>query len=161
LERLQSSLRETLAAQQKQRDDAISQVEQQTGEVARASGRVLEHEARIDALLNGGRAVRIEELLNWEDHRAQAVERRAALIGVLGQMREAVAQIDGKIAQTRAEIMRNDVRLDLCKERVARLHAHAQTQLEDLQDEEAEEGVVNRQIARRAQTRREGGGIAR
>jgi len=68
LERLQSSLRETLAAQQKQRDDAISQVEQQTGEVARASGRVLEHEARIDALLNGGRAVRIEELLNWEDH---------------------------------------------------------------------------------------------
>jgi hypothetical protein len=161
LDRLQLGLRETLAAQQKQRDKAIAEVERQTLEVARATDELRAHEARIDALLNGTRTVRIDDLLSWEDHRAQAVERRAAQVGVLGQVRDAVTQIDLKIAQTRTEIMRNDVRLDHCKERIAKLHAQAQTQADDIQDEEAEEGVVNRQIAQRAQARRDAGGIAR
>ncbi|MGQ7932821.1 hypothetical protein [Paraburkholderia sp. D1E] len=161
LDRLQSGLRETLAAQQKQRDKAIVEVERQTQEVARAADELRAHEARIDALLNGSRAVRIDDLLSWEDHRAQAVERRATQVGVLAQLRDAVTQIDLKIAQARTEIMRNDVRLDHCKERIAKLHAQAQTRADDIQDEEAEEGVVNRQIARRAQARRDAGDIAR
>jgi type III secretion system HrpB7-like protein len=161
LKRLKSDMRETLAAQQKQRDLAIAEVERQTQEVARATDELRAHEARIDALLTGSRAVRIDDLMSWEDHRGQAVGRRATQLGALAQLRDALTQIDQKIARTRTEIMRNDARLDRCGARVAQLHAQAQTRADDIQDEEAEEGVVNRQIARRAQARRDTRDIAR
>lgn len=160
LERLQQSLRDTLNAQQKERDGATARVEQQSREIGRATADLLAREARIDTLLNGGKSVRIEELLSLEDHRGEAVVRRATLVAELAQLREALAQADQKIEQTRASIMRNDARIDLCKARVAKLHAQAQTALDDMQDEEAEEGVVNRQIAR-ARSRRDTGRSSR
>jgi chromosome segregation ATPase len=157
LDRLQLSLRDTLTAQQKERDGAISRVEQQNREIGRATEDLLAREARIDTLLNGGKSVRIEELLSLEDHRGEAVVRRAALVAELGQLRDALAQADQKIEQTRAAIMRNDARRDLCNARIAKLHALAQTALDDMQDEEAEEGVVNRQIAQRTRSQRDSG----
>jgi len=161
LDRLQLSLRDTLTAQQKERDGAMSRVEQQNREIGRATDELLGREARIDTLLNGGKSVRIEELLSWEDHRGKAVVRRATLVAELDPLRDALAQADQKIGQTRAAITRNDARLDLCKARIAKLHALAQTALDDMQDEEAEEGVVNRQIAQRARSRRDAGRTAR
>lgn len=161
LDRLRSSLRDTLTAQQQERDDATLRVEQQNREIARATDDLLAREKRVDSLLNGGKSVRIEELLSLEEHRGEAVVRRAALVAELGKLRDALAQADQKIEQTRAAIMRNDARVDLCKARVAKLHALAQTALDDMQDEEAEEGVVNRQIAQRARSRRNTGRSSR
>ncbi|MFC0402814.1 hypothetical protein [Paraburkholderia rhizosphaerae] len=147
LERVDRKLRETLAAQRACEGDAQQQVCNQQDNVARANDELARHEVRIEGMMNGQRALRIDELLGWQEQRARTASERDALLLTLAQLRDTLAQIGEQIAQTRSAILRNDARIDLCKKRVTALRAQAQNRADDAQDEESEEGAVARRLA--------------
>lgn len=150
LQRARDALRETLAQQQGERDDAQAQVATQQQVLARAAAEAARREARIDNLLDGSRAVRIEELLDWQATLADAVEQRRSELTALQRMQDNVIEIDGNIAATRSGIVRHDTRIELCHARLDGLRREAGLRAEDAQDEEAEEAFVGRRLARRA-----------
>ena len=143
-ERLRTTLRETLAAQQAQHAQALSRLADQEDEVARLAETLAGHEARIGALLEGGAAVRIAELLVWHEHLDAAEKRRGDALAVLDQRQREVAAAERQLAATRAECMRNDARIDLCREKIEALRRQAQARADDAEDEEAEERAVAR-----------------
>ncbi|MFM0039069.1 hypothetical protein PQQ53_31385 [Paraburkholderia strydomiana] len=150
LERARDKLRDTLAHQQIERDEANAQVATQRQEVARATGDVERIEARIDSLLDGRCAVRIDEMLSWQETLAQSLAQRTAALGMLQRLQEAVAAIEAKLAATRLDIVRHDTRVELCDARIDGLRREAEMRADDLQDEEAEEAFVGRKLAREA-----------
>lgn len=152
--RARDGLRETLAEQQNERDEANAQLAEQQDVLARAVAEVERRKTRIDSLLDGRRPVRIEELLDWEKLLADAHAQRGRELETLGRMRDGVAAIEQKIAATRAAILRHDVRIDLCDARLERLRRAAEAQADDVQDEESEEAYVARGIARSARKQR-------
>ncbi|HYS67902.1 MAG TPA: hypothetical protein VEN30_29345 [Paraburkholderia sp.] len=153
LERARDALRETLARQRVERDEACEQVAGQQHEVARAAGEVERFEARIDSLLDGRRAVRIDEMLSWQETLAQSLVQRAAALGTLQRLRNAVAAIEAKLAATRLDIVRHDTRIELCDARIDGLRREAEKRADGVQDEEAEEAFVGRRLARQAAAR--------
>jgi type III secretion system HrpB7-like protein len=162
LARVDKRLRETLSAQQARLQEAHQQLADQQDAVAQARRELARHESRIDALLDGRRLVRIDELLGWQDQRAGAVAQCDAQLQTLARMRDELAQIDAQAARTRHAILRNDARIDICRKHVAASEVEAQTRADDAQDEDAEEGLVARRLAaRRRDVRRAGTGVVR
>lgn len=158
LERARGTLRDTLAAQQNEREEAHAQVLAQQDSVADAAALVERRTARIDGLLDGRRAVRIEELLDWQASLADALAQRTRELDTLQRLRDAEASLEQKIAATRHAIMRHDVRIELCVSRMDALRRAAQALADDAQDEESEEAFVGRRIARAAAQRQASGG---
>jgi type III secretion system HrpB7-like protein len=161
LERVDKQLRETLASQQARQQEVQQQLIDQQDAVTQARRELARHEARIDALLDGRRPVRIDELLGWQEQRAFAVAQCDVQLQTLARVQNELTQIDAQAARTRHAILRNDARLDICKKHAAALQAQAQTRADDAQDEDAEEGLVARRLAARRDTRQTGTGAAR
>jgi chromosome segregation ATPase len=154
IERARTALRETLATQQNERDEASAKLADQQDVLARAAAEVERREARIDSLLDGTRPVRIEELLDWQKLLADAVTQRAHELDTLARMRDALGAIEEKIAATRTAIVRHDVRIDMCNTRLDALRREAEARADEVQDEESEEAFVARRLSRAAAQRR-------
>lgn len=161
LERVDKQLRETLSAQQAHSLEVRQQLVDQQDAVAQARRELTRHDSRIDALLDGHRPVRIDELLGWQDQRASAVAQCDAQLQTLARVRDELAQIDVQVARTRHAILRNDARIDICRKHVAALQAQAQARADDAQDEDAEESLVARRFAARRDVHQARTGAAR
>jgi chromosome segregation ATPase len=149
-ERADELLRERLGNEQLQRDEAREQLSNREDELAQADDAVAAHTSRIDALLEGRRALRIDVLLGWQEQLHEARARRSERAAALERAREAVEQIDATIANTRTEIMRNDARGKQCEARLAKLREEIARLDADREDEEAEEMLGARRLASRA-----------
>lgn len=148
LERADAKLCETLREQLNQLDDARARLEVHRNEMTRVRDELTHQDERIDVLLGGGRPVRIDALLGWQEQRARVAARHESMRAGLHALHAEIARIDEEVALTRGAIVRNDARIALCRKRIAVLHAEAQMRMDDLQDEETEEGVVARMLAR-------------
>ncbi|WP_412025850.1 hypothetical protein [Burkholderia cepacia] len=149
LERVDATLRETLGAQMGRLDDAQARLDEQQDSLMRVRDELTRQDERIDGLLGGGRPVRIDALLGWQEQRARVAAEHDSMRAALSALRDEIARIEAEVAQTRGEIVRNDARIALCNERLAALRAQDQMRLDDALDEETEEGVVARMLARR------------
>lgn len=147
LTRARAALRDTLAEQQRERDEADARLAEQQSVLAHAAQEVDRRTARIDRLLDGRGPVRIDELLDWEKLLADAHARRARELDALQRLRDGVAAIEQAIGTTRTAILRHDMRIDLCSARLDRLNRLAEACADDLQDEESEETFVARRSA--------------
>ncbi|WP_175698931.1 hypothetical protein [Burkholderia ambifaria] len=161
LERLDATLRETLRARIDLLDDARARLDEHRNALARVRDELARQDARIARLVGGGGPVRIDELLGWQDQRSRVAAEHDSMQVTLNALHDEIARIEEEVAQARAAIVRNDARITLCKQRLAALHAQAQRDLDDMLDEETEEGVVARMLSRRrtrpdALTRRQG-----
>lgn len=162
LERGRDALRETLAQQQREREAAAREVARQQDALTHAAAEAARIASRLDTLLDGQRAVRIDEMLSWQDTLAMAHAHRVQTLATLQRAEQAASTLDGQLGETRVAIMRHDKRIELCDERVVALHRAAAQRADDLQDEESEEAHVARLVARagaarRAQDNRVGG----
>ncbi|WP_185642807.1 hypothetical protein [Burkholderia sp. Bp9140] len=149
LERVDASLRETLGERIDLLDDARARLDEHQDAMARARGELARQDERIEGLVGGGRPVRIDDLLGWQAQRSRHAAELDSMRTVLNALHDEIAGIDDEIARTRGEIVRNDARIALCRKRLAALQAQAQLYLDDMADEETEEGVVARMLARR------------
>ncbi|KER67576.1 hypothetical protein HR51_32540 [Burkholderia cepacia] len=149
LERVDATLRDTLGAQIDRRDDARTRLDEHRDGMTRVRGELARQDERIDGLVGGGRPVRIDELLGWQAQRSRVVAELDSMRATLNALHDEIAGIDDEIAQTRGAIVRNDARIALCRQRLAALQAQVQMNQDDMLDEETEEGVAARMLARR------------
>ncbi|MET3824247.1 chromosome segregation ATPase [Burkholderia sp. PvR073] len=161
LERLDATLRETLRARIDLLDDAQARLDEHQDAMARVRDELARQDERIKRLVGGGGPVRIDELLGWQAQRSRVAAEHDSMRVTLNALHDEIARIEEEVAEARAAIVRNDARITLCKQRLAALHAQAQRDLDDMLDEETEEGVVARMLSRRrarpdALTRRQG-----
>lgn len=147
LERADAKLRETLREQLDQLDDARARLEAHRTEMMRVRDELAHQDARIDGLLDGGRPVRIDALLGWQEQRERVAAQHESMRAGLHALQAEIAGIDEAVALTRGAIIRNDARIALCRKRIAALQAQTQMRMDDVQDEETEEGVVARMLA--------------
>ncbi|MCP1119702.1 hypothetical protein [Robbsia andropogonis] len=148
LERLARTLRETLATERAALVDARTCESEQRARIEDAEGELAGVDARIDMLLSGAQAVRIDDVLAWQDQRMTQAKKKDALVADLPRLEAVVQACEADVARTQRAILQNEARLDVCRKRIDALHLAAQRVEDDVADDEAEEGAVVRYIAR-------------
>lgn len=147
-ERHEQTLRATLAGQQGEWDALRVQEQASVAQIAELRARGAGYRARVEQMLSGREPFSIESFDMCRRYLDLLDEQIAAAQTVLDGQREAVARMAGQIAESRARIARNRVRIDTCGSRITAIVARLQQAADDAEDEEAEEAAIGRRHAR-------------
>lgn len=147
-ERHEQTLRVALAGQQCEWDALRVQEQESVARIAELHARGEGYRARVEQMLSGSEPFSIESFDMCRRYLDLLAEQIAAARTVLDGQREAAARKAGEIAESRARIARNRVRIDTCSSRITAIVARLRQAADDAEDEEAEEAAIGRRHAR-------------
>lgn len=148
--RLDRALRETLAAQRTELEQAEGFAREKQAAREEANGVLNGCDHRIEAMLTGQEAMSLPHFNQLREYRVVLVERVTAAEAELRRAEADVARRCEEIADTRAQIVRNEGQIDVIERRIEKLKAEAEREEEDRQDDEIEEIMVARAVRLRA-----------
>jgi type III secretion system HrpB7-like protein len=148
-ERIDGTLRDTLAQQQKVLQEFVRQTEEKKSVLDEHTTERENYDGRIRQMQSEGSVLDIGQFNQYRDYLGVVVERAKQTEVDLKRLQVVVQRHEGEVGLTRGEIIKNERQIELYRGEIQKINASIEQASELSQEEEIEESFAARCVRKR------------